>query len=57
VSETEALRARLAFFCNRGGKWEIWMINSDGSGLKQLTYASATVTEAIWTRILRIIDP
>jgi Tol biopolymer transport system component/predicted Ser/Thr protein kinase len=28
---------RLAFFSNRGGRYQIWLINADGSGLQQLT--------------------
>jgi eukaryotic-like serine/threonine-protein kinase len=28
---------RVAFYSNRGGGWEIWTINPDGSGLTQMT--------------------
>ena len=40
---------RLAFFSDRNGKWEVWMINSDGSGLKQLTYAPGGATNPQWS--------
>jgi dipeptidyl aminopeptidase/acylaminoacyl peptidase len=29
---------RIAFYSNRGGTWNIWMINADGGGLRQLTF-------------------
>ena len=31
---------RLAFQSNRSGGWEVWLINVDGSGLRQLTFTS-----------------
>src|SRR5262249_25752576 len=40
---------RLAFFSNRGGKWEIWMINPDGGGLQQLTDTPNEVTNGVWS--------
>jgi len=32
---------RLAFLSNRGGEFEIWTINADGSRLRQLRYVGA----------------
>jgi Tol biopolymer transport system component/predicted Ser/Thr protein kinase len=32
---------RIAFQSNRGGKYDIWLINPDGAGLDRLTYAPA----------------
>ena len=31
---------RLVYVSNRSGKWDLWSINADGTGLKQLTDAS-----------------
>jgi dipeptidyl aminopeptidase/acylaminoacyl peptidase len=39
---------RIAFYSNRSGQWEIWAINPDGSGLKQLTYAGLAL-RASWS--------
>ncbi|MEK6321468.1 MAG: hypothetical protein AABN33_07275 [Acidobacteriota bacterium] len=40
---------RIAFFSDRSGKWEIWTLNSDGSGLQQLTFTSGTVNHPVWS--------
>jgi Tol biopolymer transport system component len=39
----------VAFFSNRGGKYEIWAINADGSGLRQLTRTQATTINPVWS--------
>jgi Tol biopolymer transport system component/predicted Ser/Thr protein kinase len=39
----------IAFFSNRGGKYEIWTINPDGSGLRQLTRTAATTISPVWS--------
>ena len=39
----------IAFFSNRGGKYEIWAINADGSGLRQLTKTPATSINPVWS--------
>jgi Tol biopolymer transport system component len=40
----------LAFFSNRGGKFDIWTICPDGSGLRQLTdTASGSITHPVWS--------
>jgi Tol biopolymer transport system component len=31
---------RLAFYSDRSGRFEIWLINADGTGLRQLTHTS-----------------
>lgn len=36
-------------FFQIAGKWEIWVINSDGSGLKQVSYTSGSVTNPQWS--------
>jgi len=41
---------RIAFYSNRGGKYEIWSIQADGSGLQQLTFNSpASVHYPVWS--------
>ncbi len=43
---------RIAFYSNRGGKFQIWTIRPDGSGLEQLTqYAGNAigVTRSVWS--------
>jgi Tol biopolymer transport system component len=41
---------RIAFCSNRSGKYEIWIINADGSGLQQLTQvAGAQVVSPVWS--------
>ena len=39
---------RIAFFSNRGGKGDIWLINADGGGLQQLTFVSDASTP-VWS--------
>jgi Tol biopolymer transport system component len=42
---------RIAFYSNRGGKYEIWSIQADGSGLQQLTFNSPAsgVLYPVWS--------
>ena len=41
---------RIAFQSNRGGKFDIWLINPDGSALERLTYAPApAVYFPVWS--------
>ncbi|MBM3744354.1 MAG: hypothetical protein FJW34_00980 [Acidobacteria bacterium] len=41
---------RIAFMSNRGGKFDIWTINPDGSGLRQLThYPVLGVLNPVWS--------
>jgi Tol biopolymer transport system component len=40
---------RIAFFSDRTGKWEVWMINSDGSGLRQVTSTPGGATNPQWS--------
>jgi Tol biopolymer transport system component len=41
---------KIAFYSNRGGKYEVWTINRDGSGLQQVTYNStAGAMYPVWS--------
>jgi Tol biopolymer transport system component len=41
---------RIAFQSNRSGRYEVWTITPDGSGLQQLTYTSGgTVVHPVWS--------
>ncbi|MEO8436696.1 MAG: winged helix-turn-helix domain-containing protein [Pyrinomonadaceae bacterium] len=41
---------RIAFYSDRSGRFEVWTINSDSSGLRQLTYTSGQPTVyPIWS--------
>lgn len=41
---------RIAFYSDRSGRFEVWTINSDGTGLRQLTYTSGPSTVyPIWS--------
>ncbi len=41
---------RIAFHSNRGGEYDIWLINPDGSALERLTYTSAPAVYApVWS--------
>lgn len=41
---------RIAFHSNRGGKYDIWLINPDGSALERLTYTSADAFHSpVWS--------
>ncbi len=41
---------RIAFYSNRGGKYDVWTILPDGSGLQQITYHSdGSVLYPIWS--------
>jgi dipeptidyl aminopeptidase/acylaminoacyl peptidase len=41
---------RIAFYSNRSGRYEVWTIAPDGSGLQQLTYTSGgTVLYPVWS--------
>jgi Tol biopolymer transport system component len=41
---------RIAFCSTRTGKYEIWVINADGSGLQQLTHApGAQLISPVWS--------
>jgi serine/threonine protein kinase/Tol biopolymer transport system component len=39
---------RIAFQSDRSGTFQIWMINADGNGRRQVTDAEVTVTDPIW---------
>jgi hypothetical protein len=40
---------RLAFYCNRSGKFDAWTIRPDGSGLQQLTFTpDGFVVNPVW---------
>jgi Tol biopolymer transport system component len=39
----------IAFQSDRSGKWELWMINADGSGLRQVTYTTGAVGNPVWS--------
>ncbi len=39
---------RLAFFSNRGGDYDIWTIDADGSGLQQMTFGPHLIVP-VWT--------
>jgi Tol biopolymer transport system component len=41
---------RLAFYSDRSGRYEIWTINADGSGLQQMTFTSGPgVVYPVWS--------
>jgi Tol biopolymer transport system component len=40
---------RIAFYSDRGGKYEVWTIRPDGSDLRQLTRTTATTGDPIWS--------
>jgi Tol biopolymer transport system component len=41
---------RIAFYSDRGGRFEVWSINADGTGLQQITYTSGPSTVyPIWS--------
>ena len=41
---------RIAFMSDRSGGYEIWLINRDGGGLRQLTFTSGTVVAGcVWS--------
>ncbi len=41
---------RIAFYSDRSGRFEVWAINSDGTGLQQITYTSGQSTVyPIWS--------
>jgi TolB protein len=40
---------RIAFQSNRGGNWDIWIINTDGTGLRNLTNHLAADRYASWS--------
>src|SRR5262249_21140542 len=40
----------IAFYSNRSGEFEVWLIDPDGSHLEKLTnFGSRTVTRAVWS--------
>ncbi len=41
--------ARIAFYSNRDGNWEIYTIRTDGTGLQRLTHREAGDTEFCWS--------
>jgi dipeptidyl aminopeptidase/acylaminoacyl peptidase len=40
---------RIAFYSDRSGKYEIWTIRPDGSGLQQLTETKEPLTYVVWS--------
>jgi Tol biopolymer transport system component len=40
---------RIAFFSDRGGRYNVWSIHPDGSGLEQLTDGDAHMLESVWS--------
>src|SRR4029077_15769292 len=41
---------RIVFYSNRSGKYEIWTVRPDGSGLEQLSFISNAIpTEPLWS--------
>jgi len=41
---------RIAFYSDRSGRFEVWAVNSDGTGLRQVTYTSGPSTVyPIWS--------
>lgn len=40
---------KIAFTSNRTGKWDIWVMDGDGSNQKQLTFSEADDLEPIWS--------
>ncbi len=41
---------RILFYSNRSGKYELWTIQPDGSGLRQLTFESrGNIVEPVWS--------
>ena len=40
---------RIAFQKFTGKTWDIWLVNADGSGLKQLTDSPANDTDPCWS--------
>jgi Tol biopolymer transport system component/serine/threonine protein kinase len=39
---------RIAFYSDRGGKYEVWTIRPDGSGLQQLTRSKPSLNFPVW---------
>lgn len=42
-------RTRIAFASNRGGTFDLWIMNADGTGLTRVTSAPGDETEPVWT--------
>ncbi len=42
-------KRRIAFASKRDGNWEIYWVNTDGTGLTQLTHNSARDTDPVWS--------
>jgi serine/threonine protein kinase len=40
---------RIAFFSNRDGSYQVWVVNTDGSGLRRITDGSVGFLGAIWS--------
>jgi eukaryotic-like serine/threonine-protein kinase len=39
----------IAFYSDRSGSWQLWVIRRDGSALRQITNASNNVVRAVWS--------
>ncbi len=55
ATPTEPLTGKIVFSSDRGGNWEIYVVNADGSGLSNLTNHPADDLGASWTPDGRII--
>ena len=49
LSATEGLKGRIAFHSNRDGDFDIYVMNADGSGVRQLTHTTVHEFDPIWS--------